>query len=486
MDATQTKSRPAARAGSESGPHLCHVVREWGESLGIALVLALILRHFVVEAFKIPTKSMEPTLVGHKASGDKILVSKFAYDFARPQRGDVIVFKYPEDPYKNYIKRLIGLPGDKIMIWAGDVYVGDNIWRKPKSVQRALWMPASHEGLLWDEVADAAIRDPSGSGEIPNHSLPPLIDQIQKWQDQNRASRKELVMKRRLKVWRPTDESEWSSFDNGGNAKHRGLGAQPGPSGDKDSMVYYYERKVRDRVLTASGKLWLYIKEGIDRRECMERVDDSNVLRRDTRPLYAVDDLCVRFNVVPENPQGEVVAYLEDSRRSFETRIPVGKAAALSVQITAKGEKEPETISGPSFTLRAGRSTRIAFQNVDDTVVLEIDGERLIVHEYPGSQSPRRVPTVRTDVGFGVRGVPAKFTDIRIERDIYYLARLREAPGVSQSWEMGDGQYFVLGDNSPNSKDSRLWDTGHTVPQENLIGEAFAVFWPPKRWRIIR
>ncbi|MFH1094191.1 MAG: signal peptidase I [Candidatus Omnitrophota bacterium] len=95
------------------------VIKEYGESLLIAFVLAMLIRTFVVQAFKIPTGSMKPMFV----EGDRILVNKFIYKFREPARGDVIVFKYPEDMKLAFIKRLIGKSGENIKIKNGRILI---------------------------------------------------------------------------------------------------------------------------------------------------------------------------------------------------------------------------------------------------------------------------------------------------------------------------------------------------------------------------
>src|SRR4030042_472585 len=86
--------------------------REYAEAIVIALVLALVIRTFIVQAFKIPSGSMLPTL----QIGDHILVNKFIFHFVSPQRGEIIVFKYPKDEKRDFIKRVIGLPGEKLEV----------------------------------------------------------------------------------------------------------------------------------------------------------------------------------------------------------------------------------------------------------------------------------------------------------------------------------------------------------------------------------
>ncbi len=107
------------------------IYKEYVEPIVIAILIALFIRTFIVQAFKIPSSSMEPTL----QVGDHILVSKFIYgvkipftqkkifSWKTPQRGDTIVFIYPKDPSKDFIKRVIGVGGDRVDIEGNKVFI---------------------------------------------------------------------------------------------------------------------------------------------------------------------------------------------------------------------------------------------------------------------------------------------------------------------------------------------------------------------------
>jgi signal peptidase I len=116
--------------------------REYGEALIIALVLALVVRAFVIQAFSIPSGSMVPTLL----VGDYLLVNKFIYGIrnpftnkvwipvSTPKRWDIVVFIYPQDPSKDYIKRVVGLPGETVQIINKKLYVNGEHLETPHSV----------------------------------------------------------------------------------------------------------------------------------------------------------------------------------------------------------------------------------------------------------------------------------------------------------------------------------------------------------------
>ena len=97
--------------------------REYAEALFLALLLAVLVRTFVVQAFRIPSGSMIPSLL----IGDQILVDKLVYKFRDPERGEIIVFKYPVDETRDFIKRIIGLPGEKLEIRDRKVYINDHL-----------------------------------------------------------------------------------------------------------------------------------------------------------------------------------------------------------------------------------------------------------------------------------------------------------------------------------------------------------------------
>jgi signal peptidase I len=114
-------------------------IKEYIEPIVIAVLIALFIRAFIVQAFKIPSSSMEPTLL----VGDHLLVNKFIYgiripytdikffQYKRPQRGDIIVFIFPKDRKKDFIKRVIGTEGEKVVILHNKIYINEKLIDDP-------------------------------------------------------------------------------------------------------------------------------------------------------------------------------------------------------------------------------------------------------------------------------------------------------------------------------------------------------------------
>jgi len=150
------------------------VVREYFESIVIAVILALFIRTFIVQAFKIPTGSMEPNLL----IGDQLLVNRFVFaptvsgaerallPMTGIRRGDIIVFKYPENPERDFIKRVIGLAGETIELKDHRILVNG----APIDEPYAHYLPRP-EGSGQHEVTSDDVRDRYGPVTVPPDAL---------------------------------------------------------------------------------------------------------------------------------------------------------------------------------------------------------------------------------------------------------------------------------------------------------------------------
>jgi signal peptidase I len=147
------------------------IVREYFESIVIAVILALFIRTFVVQAFKIPTGSMEENLL----IGDHLLVNKFVFGptasrleravlpIGRLERGDVVVFKYPVEPERDFIKRVVGLPGETIEVKEKKVYINGKPFEE--SYVHFLAPPTAQSEL--HEVTSFDVRERYGPVTVP-------------------------------------------------------------------------------------------------------------------------------------------------------------------------------------------------------------------------------------------------------------------------------------------------------------------------------
>jgi signal peptidase I len=146
-------------------------LREYFESIVIAVILALFIRTFVVQAFKIPTGSMENNLL----IGDHLLVNKFIFGptastlertllpMTEIKRGDVIVFKYPEEPERDFIKRVIGLPGDTLELREKKVYING----EPLDEPYVHFLEPPRAGADEHEVTSLDVRERYGPVTVP-------------------------------------------------------------------------------------------------------------------------------------------------------------------------------------------------------------------------------------------------------------------------------------------------------------------------------
>ena len=167
------------------------VIKEWTESIIIAVILALVIRTFVVQAFKIPSGSMIPTF----QVGDRIFVNKFIYGakvpllntnlpaVRQPKRGDIVVFIAPDSPQKDFIKRLIAVGGEKVQIKDGRIFINGKIVDEPSSIRSVYYYNSGdygREGQVVDVPKDsyfvmgdnsASSRDSRFWGFVPKKNL---------------------------------------------------------------------------------------------------------------------------------------------------------------------------------------------------------------------------------------------------------------------------------------------------------------------------
>ena len=204
-------------------------VREYFESIVIAVILALFIRTFVVQAFKIPTGSMEENLL----IGDHLLVNKFVFGptFTRLERlvlpvadirrGEVIVFKYPEEPDRDFIKRVIGLPGEKVELKEKKVYIND----KPLDEPYVHFLQPPGQNSEFHEVTSFDVRERYGPVTVPPNHYFVMGDN----RDNSQDSRywgflpRELVKGKALVIYWSYEAERQDYVDDGTGAALKGL-----------------------------------------------------------------------------------------------------------------------------------------------------------------------------------------------------------------------------------------------------------------------
>jgi len=531
----------------------------------MAVVLAFMFRTFLLEAFIIPTGSMAPTLMGrhldlvcpecgmryevgasaeeprdptrsaqtvvmavcsncrfvqqldprseyrHRScSGDKILVSKFNYDLNEPRRWDVIVFKFPHRAKDNYIKRLIGLPGETISICNGDVYVWDEqrgawqIQRKPPSRITAM-LQLVHDTRYAPESLYRAGFPLRWEG----HGTPG----VDAWKAEDAGRRYRC---------RSTSQVAWLRYrhriptaDDWARAR-AGEPVQEAPRrGRYITDFYAYNASVtqyRDDVM--SGRY---------------RPDDILAEVPAATGRFWVGDLALECQVEVHGNAGAVWFDLVEGGRHHRCRIDVATGKA-ELWITGpegrpgrrlgEGRQHVAKVTGQT-TLRGKGRYRIRFANVDDQLTLWVDRHVVAFDgptEYEGGGererpywSPRD-PGDLAPLGIGAEQVSLAVQQLRVLRDVYYGAttisgewwseyqgverdeeNLRKLARSPRMWstspifdhrnriefELKQDWFFPMGDNSPASADARSWGRGGSyVERRLLIGKALVVFWP--------
>ncbi|MHC1746175.1 MAG: signal peptidase I [Negativicutes bacterium] len=147
-----------------SKTNLGEEIKDWVVSIIIAIVLAFFIRYFIVELYMVEGPSMRPTLV----NGERLVVNKFIYRLKQPEKGDIVVFRYPRDPSRDFIKRVIGVAGDTIEVKDGKVFLNGQLLNESYILERtrgsypAATIPDGHIFVMGDNrnnSEDSRFRD---------------------------------------------------------------------------------------------------------------------------------------------------------------------------------------------------------------------------------------------------------------------------------------------------------------------------------------
>jgi signal peptidase I len=437
-------------------------------------------------------------------NGDRILVMKFPYDMpflpgaGGPNRWDVVVFRYPEEPEVSYIKRLVGLPGEELRIWYGDVYIKPpggsefRLERKPLEHQRAMAMMVyddSHQAQAlrgkpewrrWTSRTATAWQDESkpddnlsrfsvaaSAGQVAELRYRHLVPDPEQWD----AVLSEQTLPR---APRPTLITDFYSYNTNQSSSSRG-----------EDTAWLQPHWVGDLSLSAT----LEVKEAKG---------------------------LVRFELV----EGGVVNRCELDLQEGVVNVFHGD------QQLNRGRSEKLFHKGGTYT--------VAFTNFDDRLTVTVNGRRVFGDGLTYDDGPLAHPLpTQADLspaGITAEGATVAVSDLVLKRDIYYTLNPGR-PDYVNFWEyprssidlfdylaepsrfsflnqlppkdyaIAPDRYLMLGDNSPMSKDSRGWSNedrrvanipidepgagwdesdraSWEVPRDMLTGKAFFVYWP--------
>lgn len=434
----------------------------------VFLIVFLFLRVGFVEPFGVPTGSMAPTLIGNhregpcprcgfpvrvgtptageragffndipcpncgkrvnlsearEINGDRLLVDKNIYSLRRPRRWEVAVFRCPADLSKPYVKRAVGLPGEEIVIIDGDVFANGELLRKSLREVRETRIP----------VFDMAFS-PTPSGWGPRWFVYPPEADVRLPREGGREPA-------------PADETV---LQNGTLV----LDASAAPQQEVRLEYRHWNLDENREEPVKSGNSY----DGGVRRE-------SNV--------YHVHDFYLRCEVEigAANPDSSFACRLFDGLDAVSVEVSVGKRATGQVRVAH--DKLGVISSAAKVSFEPGHTYTVEFALVDRRASFAIDGK--VVTAPSDLPVEKKRGEVRRPLQLGARGCRIVLKNLTLDRDIHYTQAGKH--GTRAPACLGPTEYFMLGDNSGNSQDSREWPEPG-VPEADFIGKPFLIHQP--------
>jgi signal peptidase I len=435
--------------------------------------------------------------------GDQLLVNKQAYLYQSPNRWDVVVFRNPARPTEAYVKRIAGLPGERIQITGGDVIVDGQIARKTFSQQLATrilvddqnFRPArdeayrSHWQIIAPDPADPSTQEDS-SWTANTSSFRMRSDHVRRpdnhpisWVEYHHWIRSGGMQETSVPLVSWPEDLDPRSVPNSGlrfePATHQFSVTGALPIDVARQLIDLSEEEpfqaaVRD-LDSASHIVPVMDHYGYNPDE---EIGTPNPVR----------DLMISSRIFVRGGAGQFLMEMTDGATRFTLMLdalrrqislfvdPLLEGQALNSANAEFGPRSDPVASVPWPVQLEKRGVTVEFSLIDKQVLVAVDGKELFpawTFEFPAGVAAPRIP-----VRFGARGLDVEVGKLRLYRDIYYTdSRSRHA--INRPYSLKENEFFVLGDNSPVSHDSRRWENP-VVHRSYLVGKPFLVHLPSK------